>query len=65
VHPELLTPALRIILRVITRFVLKQAALKRATADTDAVTLIQRFGAAANLNVHLHCLVLDGVYRRT
>ncbi|MBM3739343.1 MAG: IS91 family transposase [Acidobacteria bacterium] len=30
-----------------------------------AVTLIQRFGSAANLNIHLHCLVLDGVYRRT
>ena len=37
----------------------------RATADTGAVTLIQRFGSAANLNIHLHCLVLDGVYRRT
>lgn len=21
------------------------------------------FGSAANLNIHLHCLVLDGVYR--
>ena len=27
-----------------------------------AVMLIQRFGSAANLNIHLHCLVLDGVY---
>jgi hypothetical protein len=34
-------------------------------ADTGAVTLIQRFGSAANLNIHLHCLVLDGLYRRT
>ena len=51
--------------RVITRFLLKQARLKHATADTGAVTLIQRFGSAANLNIHLHCLVLDGVYRRT
>lgn len=25
--------------------------------------MIQRFGSAANLNIHLHCLVLDGVYR--
>ncbi|MGH8647143.1 MAG: transposase, partial [Gammaproteobacteria bacterium] len=30
-----------------------------------AVTLIQRFGSAANLNIHLHCLVLDGVYCTT
>ena len=33
-------------------------------ADSGAVTLIQRFGSAANLNIHVHCLVLDGVYRR-
>ncbi|MGB8434564.1 MAG: transposase, partial [Burkholderiales bacterium] len=38
--------------------------MKRAAAHTGAVTLIQRFGSAANLNIHLHCLVLDGVYRR-
>jgi hypothetical protein len=25
---------------------------------------MQRFGSAANLNIHLHGLVLDGVYRR-
>ena len=27
--------------------------------------MIQRFGSAANLNIHLHCLVLDGVYERS
>ena len=64
-RPELLTPVLRLIHRVIAGFLLKQAGLKRATADTGAVTLIQRFGSAANLNIHLQCLVLDGVYRRT
>ncbi len=58
-HAELLTPVLRIVHRVITRFLLKQAAVKRCAADTGAVTLIQRFGSAANLNIHLHCLVLD------
>ncbi|MCX7159467.1 MAG: transposase, partial [Proteobacteria bacterium] len=63
--PELLAPVLRILHRVIAGFLLKQAGLKRATADAGAVTLIQRFGLAANLNIHLHCLVLDGVYRRT
>ena len=64
-HPELLTPVLRIIHRVIAGFVLKQAGLKRTTADTGAVTLIQRFGSAANLNIHVHGLVLDGVYQNT
>ena len=48
---------------MITRFLLKQAGLKAGQADSGAVTLIQRFGSAANLNIHLHCLVLDGVYR--
>ena len=64
-HPELLTPVLQIIHRVIARFLLKQACVKRTAADTGAVTLIQRFGSTANLNIHLHCLVLDGVYRNT
>ena len=27
------------------------------SADSGAVTLIQQFGSAANLNIHLHCLV--------
>ena len=52
-HPELLAPVLRIIHRVIASFLLKQAGLKRCAADTGTVTLIQRFGAAANLNIHL------------
>ncbi len=64
-HPELLAPVLRIIHRVIARFLLKQAGLKRCSADTGAVTLIQRFGSAANLNIDLHCLVLDRIYRST
>jgi Putative transposase len=55
---------LQVVHRVITRHLLGQAGLKADEADSGAVTLIQRFGSAANLNIHLHCLVLDGVYRR-
>ena len=62
-HPQLLSGVLHIIHRVIARFLIKQAGLKHGEADTGAVTLIQRFGSAANLNIHLHCLVLDGVYQ--
>ena len=51
--------------RAISTFLIKQAGLKRAQAATGAVTLIQRFGSAANFNIHLHCLVLDGVYHTT
>jgi hypothetical protein len=29
---------------------------------TGSVTFIQRFGSAANLNVHLHVVVMDGVF---
>ena len=64
-QPKLVTPVLQAVHRVITRFLLDQAGLKAEQADGGAVTLIQRFGSAANLNIHLHCLVLDGVYRRT
>lgn len=32
------------------------------TAKTGSVTLIQRFGGALNLNIHLHMLFMDGVY---
>jgi hypothetical protein len=53
---------LQIIHRVIATFLIKQSRLPRCQAHTGAVTLIQRFGSAANLNIHLHCLVLDGVY---
>ena len=35
-YPELLTPVLRIILRVIAGFLLKQAGLKGCAADTGA-----------------------------
>ena len=62
-HPDLLSPLLQCIHRVIATFLIKQSGLQRGQAHTGAVTLIQRFGSAANLNIHLHCLVLDGVYR--
>ena len=61
-----MTHVLQVVHRVITRHLLGQAGLKADEADSGAVTLIQRFGSAANLNIPLHCLVLDGgvcVYR--
>ena len=33
-------------------------------ARGGAVAVIQRFGGALNLNVHIHALVLDGVFAR-
>jgi len=49
--------------RGITHHLLTDAGLRANEGQGGAVTLIQRFGSAANLNIHLHCLVLDGVYR--
>jgi len=63
-QPELVTPVLQGVYRVITRQLLGQAGLKADDANSGVVTLIQRFDSAANLNVQVHCLVLDGVYRR-
>ena len=64
-HPQLLSALLQIVHRVIATFLIKQSGLERGAADIGAVTLIRRFGSAANLNIHLHCLVFDGVYRTT
>jgi hypothetical protein len=62
-RPKLVTPVLQVVHRAITRNPLGQTGLRADEADSGAVTLIQRFGWAANLDIHLHCLVLDGVYR--
>jgi hypothetical protein len=62
-QPELVTPVLQVVQRVVTGHLLDGVGLKGEEGHGGAVTLIQRFGSAANLNVHLHCLVLDGVYR--
>lgn len=35
-----------------------------AGGECDAVTFVQRFGGSLNLNVHLHVVVLDGVFVR-
>ena len=59
---HLVTPVLSVIHRGLSAFLIKQAGLKVKDAHTGAVTLIQRFGSAGNLNIHLHCLFLDGVY---
>ena len=62
IHPELITPVLRINHRAINSHLIKQAGIERQHAANGAVTFIQRFRSAANLNTHLHALVLDGVY---
>ena len=62
-RPEALSRCLDVVVRCIETHLLQRARLRRSSgARTGVVTLIQRHGSAANLNVHLHMLVLDGVY---
>jgi hypothetical protein len=53
-----------IFMRAVLGFVRRRARVRLGVADGrgGAVAIIQRFGAALNLNVHIHALVLDGVY---
>ncbi|WP_298435911.1 transposase [Ottowia sp.] len=61
-QPEAIGPVLGLVQRVIAGWLADQAGVERAKAQCGAVTLIQRFGSALNLNVHFHMLWLDGVY---
>jgi hypothetical protein len=60
---RLITSVLRIVVRAL--FAYQRRAAKRAGlcgVKTAAVTFIQRFGGALNLNVHAHVLLPDGVF---
>jgi len=61
-HPQALGQCLGIVYRAIASFLIKKAGLTQRKAQCGAVTLIQRFGSALNLNVHFHMLIPDGVY---
>ena len=61
-RPDVMGRVLGIVYRCIATHLIKKAGFSRKTAQAGAVTLIQRFGSALNLNVHFHMLFLDGVY---
>ncbi|MEX0964708.1 MAG: transposase, partial [Pseudohongiellaceae bacterium] len=61
-YPELMGRVLGIVTRTISTHLARQAGFTKQQAPTGAVTLIQRFGSALNLNIHFHMLFLDGVY---
>jgi hypothetical protein len=61
-RPEVMGRVLGIVYRCIATHLTRKAGFSRRTAQTGAVTLVQRFGSALNLNVHFHMLYLDGVY---
>ena len=61
---QLTTDVLRIFIKVVFESLVRRAREFGAirNAQCGAVTFIQRFGSALNLNLHLHALVFDGVY---
>ena len=61
----LCTEVLAVFMRVIFGW-LKSTAKNQGLRDAQggAITVVQRFGSSLNLNLHLHSLVLDGVYTR-
>lgn len=61
-RPAMMGRVLGIVYRCIATHLIKKAGFSRKTARTGAVTLIQRFGSALNLNIHFHMLFIDGVY---
>jgi hypothetical protein len=63
--PAAMGAVLGIVYRAIGAHLVRKAGLRQATGRTGAVTLIQRFGSALNLNIHFHLLVLDGAYELT
>lgn len=60
-QPERVGSVLEAAPRVLTRHLVDGAGLEADEGHGGAVTPIQCFGSAANLNIDLHCLVLDGV----
>ena len=59
---QVMSRALGIVYRAIATHLAHKAGYTKPLAQTGAVTLIQRFGSALNLNIHFHMLFLDGVY---
>ena len=62
---DLCKAVVRVLLREVYRH-LRTRARERGLADgrSGAVAIVQRFGGALNLNVHIHALVLDGVFAK-
>lgn len=52
---------MQIIYRAISTDFIHRSGYLKKQAKTEAVTYIQRFGRALNLNIHFHMLFLEGV----
>lgn len=64
-RPELAREILRIALCEIRRWTADRGVwVPLEDGRTGSITVVQRFGSALNLNIHVHILVLDGLYER-
>ena len=61
-YPQAMGKVLGIVYRAIPTHLTHKAGFSLKDGATGAVTPIQRFGSALNLNIHFHILFLDGVY---
>jgi ribosomal protein S27E len=59
-YPCELGKVMSIVHRAISTYIIQRAGFVNKHAKTGAVTLIQRFGSALNLNIHFHMLFLEG-----
>jgi len=59
-YPNELSKVMRIIHRAISTHIVNKAGFSNKQAKAGAVTLIQRFGSALNLNIHFHMLFVEG-----
>jgi hypothetical protein len=57
--PSELSKVMGIIYRAISTHIVSRVGFTNKQAKTGAVTLIQRFGSALNLNIHFHMLFLE------
>ncbi len=60
-YPKELSKVMQIIHRTISTDIIHRTGYLKKQAKTGAVTYIQRFGSALNLNIHFHMLFLEGV----
>ena len=62
--PALITRVLLALRGIFARQRLRARRLGVRGTRAGAITFVQRFGSALNLNVHFHCVVPDGVWAR-
>jgi hypothetical protein len=64
-NPKVMTKVLGIIYRTIATHLAHKAGFTKPLAQTGAVTLIQRFGSALNLNIHFNSWGRPNTCRKT